>query len=290
MNYIDICIKTKKLIEILATIIDNFWLVTSNKCCLNKDSFRVVWDDGSKSQWIFFAKKRQKSCTRKKFCPKMYPRNHHNTDICLLELTEDLIETGRRNNLLLRSICLPESETLPGSSCYTSGINRESKDVDAVPLNLLSDSLCDNAYNHHETEMNVNQLCAGIPSNNNLTAPFNDKYGEDFGGPLICLNSTNQSPIFTGVSASSSFSKESGYPGIYTNIFKNKDWIRNMTGTLFKIIKISNVIKQLGRSGQNVLVHASRQDAESVLRCMDVTDWSTKNENAPIQMIDASSN
>ena len=168
----------------------------------------------------------------------MHPRNHHNTDICLLELTEDVIETGRLNNLLLRTICIHESETLPGSSCYTSGINRESKDVDAVPLNLLNDSLCDNAYNHHETEMNVNQLCAGIPSNNNLTAPFNDKYGEDFGGPLICLNSTNQSPIFTGVSASNSFSRESGYPGIYTNIFKNKDWIRNMTGTSFKIIKI----------------------------------------------------
>ena len=230
--------KTKKLIEILATIIDNFWLVTSNKCCLNKDSFRVVWDDGSKSQWIFSGKKRQKSCKRKQFCAKMHPRNHHNTDICLLELTEDVIETGRLNNLLLRSICLPESETLPGSSCYTSGINRESKDVDAVPLNLLNDSLCDSAYNHHDTEMNVNQLCAGIPSSNNLTAPFNDKYGEDFGGPLICLNSTNQSPIFTGVSASNSFSRESGYPGIYTNIFKNKDWIRNMTGTSFKIIKI----------------------------------------------------
>ena len=140
------------------------------------------------------------------------------------------------SNVLLRSICLPESETLAGSSCYTSGINRKSKVVDAVPLNLFDESLCNNAYDQHSTEVSVNQLCAGLPSNTNGSAPFNDKYEEDFGGPLICLNKTNQSPIFTGVSASDSFSKQSGYPGIYTNIFKNKDWIRNMTGNLSKTI------------------------------------------------------
>ena len=37
-------------------------------------------------------------------------------DICLLELTEDIIETGRLNSVLLRTICLPKTESLPGSS------------------------------------------------------------------------------------------------------------------------------------------------------------------------------
>ena len=58
-----------------ATIIDRFWLVTSKKCCLNSDSFKVIFDDGNKSQWLFWGKRRQRKCVRKKFCPKMHPRN-----------------------------------------------------------------------------------------------------------------------------------------------------------------------------------------------------------------------
>ena len=60
--------------QILATIIDNYWLVTSKKCCLSKESFNVVFDDENKSQWLFWGKKRQKGCVRKNFCSKMWPR------------------------------------------------------------------------------------------------------------------------------------------------------------------------------------------------------------------------
>ena len=55
----------------------------------------------------------------------MWPRTDTDTDICLLELTEDIIESGKMNNVMLRTICLPESESLPGSSCLTSGINQD---------------------------------------------------------------------------------------------------------------------------------------------------------------------
>ena len=58
-----------------ATIIDRYWLVTSKKCCLNRDSFNVIFDDKNKSQWLFMGKKRQRKCMRKKFCSKMHPRN-----------------------------------------------------------------------------------------------------------------------------------------------------------------------------------------------------------------------
>ena len=64
-------------------------------------------------------------------------------DICLLELTEDIIETGRLNSVLLRTICLPKTESTPGSSCFTSGMNKESKVIDAVPLNLLNHTYCE---------------------------------------------------------------------------------------------------------------------------------------------------
>ena len=139
-----------------------------------------------------------------------------NIDICLLELKEDVIEIGKSHNVLLRPICLPEEETVPGSSCVTSGVNRDSKIIDAVPLNLLDDSSCNDhyVYNHFGTTLNENQLCAGLPSNTNSTAPFNGKHQEDFGGPLICLDKTNQKPIFTGISSSNSLSTKNGQPGL----------------------------------------------------------------------------
>ena len=207
-------------------------MITSKKCCSNKENFKVVYDDKDKSQWLFQGKRRQKGCVKKNFCSKMWPRTDTDTDICLLELTEDIIKSGKMNNVMLRTICLPESESLPGSSCFTSGINQDSKIIDAVPLNLFNHTFCDkhSVYSDSQTTLNENQLCAGLPSNNNQIAPFSGKYIEDFGGPLICLNKTNQQPIFTGVASSNSLSTD-GHPGIYTNIFKNNDWIRNFTGS-----------------------------------------------------------
>ena len=137
-------------------------------------------------------------------------------DICVLELREDVIEAGRINNLLLRSICLPDEESIPGSSCFTSGINKDSKIIDAVPLNLFNNTFCDDhsIYNEYGTTLNKNQLCAGLPSNTKTTAAFNGQYKEDLGGPLICIDSISKKPIFTGVTSSNSLSTKSGYPGM----------------------------------------------------------------------------
>ena len=50
---------------------------------------------------------------------------------------------GRQNKVLLRTICLPEREPLSGSSCFTSGINKDSKVIDPVQLNLFNHTYCD---------------------------------------------------------------------------------------------------------------------------------------------------
>ena len=135
-------------------------------------------------------------------------------DICLLELDEDVIQTGRISNVLLRTICLPDNETSPGSYCVTSGFNRDSKIIDAVALNLFNRENCENHSNYFGETLNKNQLCAGIPSNNNLTIPVSGKYQEDFGGPLICLDKTSQKPIFTGIASFNSLSTKHGQPGM----------------------------------------------------------------------------
>ena len=77
--------------------------------------------------------------------------------------------------------------------------------------------------------ISVLEFFVGIPSNGDYTIPFSGKYEEDFGGPLICLDK-NQKPVFTGIASFNSLSTKEGQPGIYTNIFKNKEWIRKTTG------------------------------------------------------------
>ena len=57
-----------------ATIIDRYWLVTSKKCCLNKESFQVIFNDENKSQWLFWRKRRNRKCVRQTACSKMIPR------------------------------------------------------------------------------------------------------------------------------------------------------------------------------------------------------------------------
>ena len=116
---------------------------------------------------------------------------------------------------MLQTICLPEFETKPGANCFTTGINKESKVVDAVALNLFSDSYCleHSDYNFFEVSLNENQLCAGIPSNTDLILPYNGEHEEDYGGPLICLAFDGR-PIFTGVSSSNSLSTKHGQPGL----------------------------------------------------------------------------
>ena len=59
-------------------------------------------------------------------------KSQKDQDICLLELTEDVIESGRHNNVLLRTICLPDEESFPGSKCFTSGINQAGFRIDAL--------------------------------------------------------------------------------------------------------------------------------------------------------------
>ena len=137
-------------------------------------------------------------------------------DICLLELREDIIETGRVNNVLLRIICLPKLESPVGSSCFTSGLNKASKIIDAVPLNLFNYTFCDDHISYVEfgLTLNKNQLCAGLPSNKNKTASFNGENQEDFGGPLICIDKSTQQPIFTGIASSNSLSTKLGQPGL----------------------------------------------------------------------------
>ena len=131
-----------------------------------------------------------------------------NIDICLLELDEDIIEIGKINNLLLKTMCLPDKEPSHGSKCFTSGINRESNTIEAVSLNFFDQKYC-----QEYGGFDANNLCAGLPSQSGNFASFVGKYMEDFGGPLICLDEKNNQPRFTGVTSKNSLSMKK-QPGL----------------------------------------------------------------------------
>lgn len=152
-------------------------------------------------------------------------KSRKDIDLCLLELDEDVIEAGKINNVVLQKICLPDFELQGGSSCFTTGIRRESKVIDAVSLNLFNETFCleHSDYNYFGVSLNENQLCAGIPSNAELIAPFNGEHEEDYGGPLICL-APDRSLFLTGVSSSNSLSTKDGHPGmIFLKFESNKE-------------------------------------------------------------------
>ena len=66
-------------------------------------------------------------------------------------MDEDIIELGRLNKVMLQTICLPDEVPNDGSSCFTSGINRDSKIIDPVQLNLFNHTYCDEHSNGSHT-------------------------------------------------------------------------------------------------------------------------------------------
>ena len=178
----------------------------------------MIFNDDDKNQMIYKGLKKQRC---KKNCPPFKIRSDEEIDICLVEMEEDIIDSGKSHNVLLQTLCLPTQESEPGSKCFTSGLEKFSKTIDAVFLNLFNHSYCDGQsfYSHFGININENQLCAGIPSENNISAPFSGKYEDDFGGPLICFNNNDEIPIFTGVTSSNSLSTKSGQPGLNLIIY-----------------------------------------------------------------------
>ena len=77
--------------------------------------------------------------------------------------------------------------------------------------------------------------------------------------------------------------------GIYTNIFKNKAWIRNVTGNTDICKNCSkHIFQQLGLNGLNALERAYQHEGEFVPSNTAAMDWNMKRKNAQMSTIGAS--
>ena len=89
---------------------------------------------------------------------------------------------------------MPENETQIGSNCFTSGLSKNTKLVEAIPTDVI-----DCSDDKENIVSSPDKLCAKIKDQTTDNAVFQNYYQKDFGGPLICIDEENQKPILTGI-------------------------------------------------------------------------------------------
>ena len=88
---------------------------------------------------------------------------------------------------------MPENETQIGSNCFTSGLSKNTKLVEAIPTDVI-----DCSDDEENIVSSPDKLCAKIKDQTTDIAVLKN-YQNDFGGPLICIDEENQKPILTGI-------------------------------------------------------------------------------------------
>ena len=108
---------------------------------------------------------------------------------------------------------MPEGENDIGSNCFTSGLSKNTKLVEAIPTHIID---CSN--DEENNVLSPDKLCAKIKDRTTDNAVFQNYYQKDFGGPLICIDEENQKPILTGILSTGRnliASNPSGKPNLY---------------------------------------------------------------------------
>jgi len=67
---------------------------------------------------------------------------------------------------------------------------------------------------------------------NTLIVAGKDSCNGDSGGPLVALNASTKKMTFAGIVSFGTSKCGSSIPGVYTNVFKYMDWIRQHTTKL----------------------------------------------------------
>jgi secreted trypsin-like serine protease len=114
-----------------------------------------------------------------------------------------------------------------GQICAVTGWGRtangySSEYLQQVYLSIVEPSICIARYKGSALQITENQLCAG-------STDAKDSCLGDSGGPFVCRRGSvwYQSGI---VSAGPSECALEGIPGVYTSVFKYRDWIKAKCG------------------------------------------------------------
>ncbi|XP_077983854.1 uncharacterized protein LOC144438624 [Glandiceps talaboti] len=163
---------------------------------------------------------------------RLYNEDTFDNDIALLELDEPVDPTDYINYA-----CLDTAENIDfdeHSYCFVTGWGSLRGDIHKVPevlqeamVPLLSLHKC-NAASAYNGSLTSNMICAGYFSGGI------DSCQGDSGGPLVCMHRNADSGLghwyLVGVVSFGEGCAEANTPGIYADVKKYIDWIRNKGG------------------------------------------------------------
>lgn len=154
-----------------------------------------------------------------------YDRSTTDHDFGLIRLSSPMEMNG-----CVGTVCLPEADVAPGSTCWITGWGTlssggSSPDIlQEAAVGVLSNQDCKNT-NYASSQITDSMLCAQGRNSNGIT----DACQGDSGGPLVC----ESSGIWTVYGATSWGSGCAGenYPGIWARIHYVIDWINSYVYT-----------------------------------------------------------
>merc|ERR1711942_335656 len=167
-----------------------------------------------------------------------HPDYHHQTtdiDFSLLKMKKT-IDFSKYSHI--RPICLPADAsqdytdfiaTVSGWGTLSSG-GSSSKKLREVDVKVLSNSDCKNSYSYPSSWITSQMLCA------NVDGGGKDACQGDSGGPLVTAGTgsgvtAGQNYELIGVVSWGSGCASASYPGVYSRVTKQQDWITATTSS-----------------------------------------------------------
>ncbi|XP_075255936.1 trypsin-2-like [Convolutriloba macropyga] len=151
-----------------------------------------------------------------------YDQYWQNNDIAILKMTEELPFTNK-----IQPICMPTVEVTGGEDTitmgwgYTYGTSDDNK-LTYVHVPVIPRETC-RKRDWYSVAVNEHMICAGYEEG------MIDSCQGDSGGPLALKNSEGAFELIGVVSWGSGCAKKKN-PGVYTDVYDYRDWIREVAG------------------------------------------------------------
>lgn len=134
-------------------------------------------------------------------------------------------------NDCIGSVCLPTRDVTPGESCWITGWGTLSSGgrtpdiLQEVEVDIISNEDCTSKYDYEESAIDSSMICAQGKNSKGTT----DACQGDSGGPLVC-NGTDGSWAIYGATSWGYGCASPVYPGIWSRVHAELDWINSVTG------------------------------------------------------------